>query len=94
MIRMNNAHAIQIVEAILSGNTHPALASIFTRDKDGRAENSNTARIQLGNRRFSSFAKNIYNGALALPSLPPPRWPLDWDNWGTLVPYQLSVRSD
>ena len=25
-----NAHAIQIVEAILSGNTHPALASMFT----------------------------------------------------------------
>ena len=86
-----NAHAIQIVEAILSENTHPALTSMFTRDKDGRAENSNTARIQLGNRRFSSFAKNIYNGSIALPSLPRPPRPLDWDNWGTSVPYQLSV---
>lgn len=67
------AHAVQIVRAALDGNTHPSLARMFTRDNEGRAENTNTARIQLGNRRFSTCAKYIYNRSIVSPSLPPTR---------------------
>ena len=65
-----NEHAIQIIEAILDRSTHPALAHMFTLGKDGGIENSNSARIQLGDRRFSSFSKNIYNSARAPPHAP------------------------
>ena len=65
-----NAHAIQIVEAVLEGNSHPALARLFARDNDGRIGSSNPARIQLGNRRFSTAAAVLYNSARN-PPLPP-----------------------
>ena len=67
-----NEHAIKIIEAILDRSTHPALAHMFTFQggKDGGIENSNSARIQLGDRRFSSFSKNIYNSARAPPHAP------------------------
>ena len=82
-----NEHAIQIIEAILDGSTHPALAHMFTLGKDGGIENSNSARIQLGNRRFSSFSKNIYNSTKVepLPS-PPPSQAARRGIWGLTLP--------
>jgi len=56
-----NTHAVQLIDAILAGNSHPSLARLFTRGDDGGAVNSHTARTGMGRKRFSIHAKNIYN---------------------------------
>ena len=56
-----NTHAVQLINAILAGNSHPSLARLFTRGDDGGVVNSHTARTGMGRKRFSIHAKNIYN---------------------------------
>jgi Reverse transcriptase (RNA-dependent DNA polymerase) len=55
------AHVIKLVESILSGVTHPALHGMFHRTIEGRVENSERARIGIGRRRFSIYAKELAN---------------------------------
>jgi hypothetical protein len=54
-------HIFKLVDSILAGDTHPALLNMFKRDIDGYVTNDQTARIGIGKRRFSIFAKEIYN---------------------------------
>ena len=55
------AHIGKIVDAALSGNSHPSLTGMFTKDSNGLTTNDHTARIGIGKRRFSIFAKDISN---------------------------------
>ena len=48
-----NAHAVQLVEAILAGNSHPALARMFTLDDGEIIVNSSLARTGMDEKRFS-----------------------------------------
>ena len=54
-------HVIKLVDDILNGRTHPALLRMFWKDNTGVIINDNQARIGIGRRRFSIFAKNIVN---------------------------------
>ena len=57
-----NKHIVQIVNNCLSGNCHPALEEMFEADTvPNRVLMSNTGRIQMGKRKFSNFAADIYN---------------------------------
>ena len=54
-------HVIDLVESIVSNNIHPALLNMFQRDIDDNIANNQTARIGIGRRRFSIYAKNLAN---------------------------------
>ena len=54
-------HIVRLVDSILAGDTHPALLDMFQQATDGSAVNDQTARIGIGRRRFSIFAKETYN---------------------------------
>ena len=56
-------HVIQIVDAILEKKCHPALLDMFTKMTDGTVVNAQTARLNIGKKRFSIAAKEIYNKA-------------------------------
>ena len=54
-------HIVKLVDSILAGDTHPALLNMFQQDANRIITNDQTARIGIGKRRFSIFAKEIYN---------------------------------
>ena len=54
-------HILELVNNIVQGKTHPALRDMFQRDPEGNIVNDSTARIQIGKRRFSIYAKNLAN---------------------------------
>ena len=56
-----NAHATKTIEQIITGNSHPALSNWFTLNLNGTVTNTSTARINIGKRRFSIAARDIYN---------------------------------
>ena len=55
------ARVLKVIDSILRQDCHPAIASIFQRDTDGRLINDATARIKVGHKRFSMFGKEVYN---------------------------------
>jgi len=58
--RRNN-HIIELVEACMSDAPHPAFKGMFERQPDGSAANDATARTGIGRRRFSIYAKTLFN---------------------------------
>lgn len=63
-IRRTN-HIVKLVETCMSDTCHPAFHGMFDRQPDGTAANKFTARTGIGRRRFSIFAKGIYNTRLS-----------------------------
>lgn len=61
-LRRNN-HIAQIVSNCLTDNCHPALSDMFVTSTTSAAavQINNEGRIQLGKRKFSNFAADIYN---------------------------------
>ena len=55
------ARVLKVIDSILRQDCHPAIASMFQRDTDGRLINDATARIKVGHKRFSMFGKEVYN---------------------------------
>ena len=59
-----NAHIVLLVSQILEGNSHPGLNHMFTLGEHGTAVNEIVPRLQIGKRRFSTYAKLLYNDSL------------------------------
>ena len=57
-------HTIALVRQMLADGCHPAVCEMFRQGEDGMIYNDNTSRLQLGKRRFSIFAKQLYNSSL------------------------------
>ena len=51
----------KLVNLIISGNTHPALAKLFTIMDANTVGNSLQSRTRIGRRRFGVVAKDQYN---------------------------------
>lgn len=56
-------HIVSIVDQILKGESHPGVSNMFHLTDEGRADNDSICRLQVGNRRFSVFAKMLYNSS-------------------------------
>ena len=54
-------HMLKIVNSIIQKDCHPALRELFALDANGRLVNDSTARIKIGEKRFSVFGREIYN---------------------------------
>ena len=52
---------LKIVNSIIQKDCHPALRELFALDADARLVNDSTARIKIGEKRFSAVGKKIYN---------------------------------
>ena len=59
-----SAHTIALVKQMIANDCHPAVCDMFRQGEDGKIYNDNTSRLQLGKRRFSIFAKQLYNSSL------------------------------
>ena len=60
-----NEHIVKLVQSCMSDSCHPAFRGMFERQPDGSAANDATARIGIGRRRFSIYAKTVFNAWLA-----------------------------
>ena len=49
---------------ILNQNCHPYLFDMFSLNEDGMLTNEVTNRTNFGKKRFSSYAKGVYNNFL------------------------------
>jgi len=58
-------HIIKIVESIMFSDCNPALKHIFTVRSDGALISSRQPRIAIGKRRFTVFAKELYDNELS-----------------------------
>ena len=54
-------HALTIIQNILSGNCHPALADFFVLLPDETISAISKPRLKLGNKRFRATGADIYN---------------------------------
>jgi len=59
-------HVYQLVEAMIAGESHPALNRMFEVLDDGGVGNDSRPRLAIGKKRFSFFAKSWHNEILSL----------------------------
>ena len=61
-------HVVKIIMNIINDNIHPGLKNMFVLStEDFRTiENNSTARIGIGKKRFSIFAKDLANNSNAI----------------------------
>ena len=55
------SHIISLVQNILSGNCHPAIRDMFVASEEGGITNNENSRLRIGQRRFSVFARELFN---------------------------------
>jgi hypothetical protein len=52
---------VSLVESIMAEDCHPALLGMFSPSDNGSITNDKLSRIGIGKRRFSVYAKEVYN---------------------------------
>jgi len=56
-----NKHVLSVIQKILSGHCHPAIADFFELQSDESVSTSIRSRLKFGNKRFRIIGANIYN---------------------------------
>jgi hypothetical protein len=56
-----NHRVTTLVKNILAGNCHPSMKEMFTSEPAGTVHNDESARLRFGTKRFSIYARELYN---------------------------------